>query len=281
MLLRRLAVEITRNEELNGRYYAVTLPEDHEIATVGEFWLGCRQTAAQEDDASPQKAAELHRIPAADDDTLEDYAIGALSDFSDRIDRHLVLLVDNIDQLFAALANADAGWRIRHVLQTDQRFALVGAASNRFDEIDRAERALYQGLSERRLRPLTADQCETLWSRISGYPAGRPVMRTTIEMIAAVTRGNAPVGEDLLGRVEADDHHVDVGHAAGVRTPGERAVGEGDLQAAPEQQRPELRRLLALRDRVGGHEPDPRPARPGAGGARRTYSAARTNHAAT
>lgn len=193
MLLRRLAVEVTRNEELNGWYYAVTLPEDHEIATVGEFWLGClRQTAAQEDDASlAQKAAELHRIPASDDDTLEGYAIGALSDFSDRIDRRLVLLVDNIDQLFAALADADAGWKIRHVLQNEQRFALVGAASNRFDEIDRAEHALYQGLIERRLRPLTTDQCETLWSRVSGYPAGRPVMRTPIEMIAALTRGNA------------------------------------------------------------------------------------------
>ena len=63
----------------------------------------------------------------------------------------------------------------------------------------------------------------------------------------------------MLGRVQPDDDDVHVRLAARVGAPGEGAVGEGDLEtAAVKQKRPELRHLLALRDRVGRDEADPR-----------------------
>ena len=59
--------------------------------------------------------------------------------------------------------------------------------------------------------------------------------------------------------IQSDDDDVDVRHAPRVRTPRERPVSEGDLEPAPaEQDRPELRHLLTLGDRVGRHEADPR-----------------------
>ena len=69
----------------------------------------------------------------------------------------------------------------------------------------------------------------------------------------------APVPWRVAGCVQPDDDHVDVGLAASVRSPCERPVSEGDLQAVTvEEQWPELSHLLALRDRVGRHKADPR-----------------------
>ena len=65
----------------------------------------------------------------------------------------------------------------------------------------------------------------------------------------------ALVHAGALPDVETDDDHVHVGLAARVRAPGEGAVRKGDLQpSAVEQERPELRHLLALGDGVGGPE---------------------------
>lgn len=61
----------------------------------------------------------------------------------------------------------------------------------------------------------------------------------------------------VFGHVQPDDH-MEMRLAGGVRTSREGLVSEGDLQSATVQrQRPELHHLLALRDRVGPHEPDP------------------------
>ena len=74
----------------------------------------------------------------------------------------------------------------------------------------------------------------------------------------------SPVGRGVVGRVQPDDDHVDVRLPASVRSPREGPMREGDLQTAMvKQPRPELRDLLALRNRVGRHEADPRPCATG------------------
>ena len=57
---------------------------------------------------------------------------------------------------------------------------------------------------------------------------------------------------------EADDDDVDVRLAARLAVPHEAAVGEGDFVAGAEHQRPQLRDLLALADRVGRDKGDAR-----------------------
>ena len=55
----------------------------------------------------------------------------------------MVLLVENLNMLFADMDDPDAGWRLRHTLQTEPRVVLVGSATSRFDEIDHPDHALY------------------------------------------------------------------------------------------------------------------------------------------
>ena len=56
-------------------------------------------------------------------------------DYADRHGKRMVLVVENLNMLFADIGDPDAGWRLRHTLQTEPRIVLLGSATSRFDEI--------------------------------------------------------------------------------------------------------------------------------------------------
>ena len=176
-LLLRVAAEARRDTALSTRCFPVTFAEEsYEVGTAGEFWLECLTNLAAQvprgGDAPDldRTVAELRAI--RDDQMLSDRCLGALLDFSDREGKRLVLLVENLNMLFRDMADPDAGWRLRKVLQTEPRIIVVASATSRFDEIDNPDRALYDLFRVRTLRPLDRDQCAVLWESVSGrHPA--------------------------------------------------------------------------------------------------------------
>ena len=118
--------------------------------------------------------------------------------------------------LFGDMADREAGWRLRKVLQTEPRIILFASATSRFDEIDNPDRALYDLFRVRTLRPLDTDQCAVLWESVVGRPAARNTMRAleiltggSPRLIAIVARFGAgrsfrELMADLLDLV--DDH---------------------------------------------------------------------------
>ena len=80
--------------------------------------------------------------------------------------------------LFSDMADPDAGWRLRKVLQTEPRIIVFASATSRFDEIDNPDRALYDLFRVRTLRPLDTKQCEVLWETVSGRPPAREAVRS-------------------------------------------------------------------------------------------------------
>ena len=83
----------------------------------------------------------------------------------------MVLLVENLNMLFADMDDPDAGWRLRHTLQTEPRIVLLGSATSRFDEIDHPDHALYDLFRVITLRPLDTQECVALWEAVSGQPS--------------------------------------------------------------------------------------------------------------
>ena len=70
--------------------------------------------------------------------------------------------------LFSDMVDPDAGWRLRHILQTEPRIVLLGSATSRFEEIDHPDHALYDLFCVVTLRPLDTDECAALWRAVSG-----------------------------------------------------------------------------------------------------------------
>ena len=66
------------------------------------------------------------RITANDRD-LAGRCLGTILDFADRHAKRLLLMVENLNMLFAEIVGPDAGWRLRHTLQTEPRIFLLGS----------------------------------------------------------------------------------------------------------------------------------------------------------
>ena len=170
-LLLRVAVEMRRNSGLAELFPIVFAEESYEVGTCGEFWLECLNRLAEQapiDERDNLRLTYQDLRTVHDDRTLADRCLGALLDFSDYHGQRLVLLVENLNMLFADMMDKDAGWRLRKTLQTEPRIILLGSATGRFNEIDHPKHALYDLFRVITLQPLDTDECRVLWQKISG-----------------------------------------------------------------------------------------------------------------
>ena len=200
-LLLRVAAEVRRDARLSGFYPIVFAEESYEVATVGEFWLECLNHLAEQ--APEVERADLRLSyndlrTKADDRDLAGRCLGTILDFADRHAKRLLLMVENLNMLFADIADPDAGWRLRHTLQTEPRIFLLGSATSRFDEIDHPDHALYDLFRVMTLQALETEECNTLWSALSGQPKGSQPMRP----LQILTGGNPRLIAVLAGFVK-------------------------------------------------------------------------------
>ena len=182
-LLLRVAAEIRRDGRLSSRFFPIVFAEEsYEVSTAGEFWLECVCRLAEQAPRG-QDRPDLHRSfeelrQIRDDRTLGDRCLAVLQDFSDREGRRLVLIVENLNMLFRDIADRDAaGWRLRQTLQNEPRILMLASATSRFDEIDDPNRALYDLFRVLTLRPLTTEDCATLWQAVSGQDRAPQTIR--------------------------------------------------------------------------------------------------------
>jgi len=172
-LLLRVAVEVCRDAELRSSFFPIVFAEEsYEVATAGEFWLECLSRLATQvphkEDAPDLLRTYEDLYAIQDDQTLAERCLGALLDFSDREGKRLVLMVENLNMMFRDMADPDAGWRLRKILQNEPRIILLASATSRFDEIDNPDHALYDLFRILLLRPLDTNECAVLWEAVAG-----------------------------------------------------------------------------------------------------------------
>ena len=261
-LMLRVAIESRRNPELSSRIFPITFAEEsYGVSTCGEFWLECLSRLADQA-PHPDWAADLGRSSedlssVQDDRLLAERCLGALLDFADRAGKRLLLVVENLDTMFAGMLDPDAGWRLRKTLQTEPRIMLLGTATSRFAEIVRPDRALYDFFRVIELRPLDETECNALWQAVSGESPATGKIRSVqiltdgsprlISIVAALSSGRPLRGlmEDLLNLIDAHTEyfksHLDA------LPPQERRV----CIALAELWKPATTREIAARARLG------------------------------
>ena len=190
-LLLRVAAEVRRDADLAAGFFPIVFAEEsYEVSTAGEFWLECLARLA---DQAPERedAPNLHGTLAdlraiQDDRTLGERCLAVLLDFSDRENKRLVLMVENLNMMFRDMMDRDAGWRLRKILQNEPRIVLLASATSRFDEIDHPDHALYDQFRVLTLRPLDTAECAALWETVAGQ--SRP--KKTIRSLEILTGGS-------------------------------------------------------------------------------------------
>ncbi len=174
MLLARAAAELRVDEELSTRLLPVRfMEESHEIFSLADFWLEALFHLAREAAGfDPDLSREL-RDTHADlksrwrERELADRARAAVLTAAERLDRRLVLMVENLQALGESVDD-DFGWGLRQALQSEPRIMLVATATSRFEGLDDARQPFFELFRTISLRPLDTEDCRRLWRAAGG-----------------------------------------------------------------------------------------------------------------
>lgn len=190
-LLRRLAIGVEDDAELAAHWLPLNFPEEqYNVATLADFWLNCLDALgdwleARGDIAEMQALdAEIERLDRKDGEG----ALQTLLRLTAKLQRRLLLLVDNIDLILERLKDKD--WALREALQEHPELLLVGASSRALEVTYDYGAAFYDFFRIDELKGLSEDE-----------------MRETIVNLARL-RG----ADELIRRLDDDPGRLRVLH---------------------------------------------------------------------
>ncbi|TVR66327.1 MAG: ATP-binding protein, partial [Candidatus Competibacteraceae bacterium] len=173
-LLVRVMAELRSNDRFSARLLPIRLMEEsQEIFNLADFWLEClyylAKSCVKSDSGLADELAARHAALAEDwaDKTLEGRARAAVLDAADRLDRRLVVMVENLQSLCDE-ADKAFGWSLRQVLQSEPQIMLLATATSRFEALENAREPFFEMFRTLCLPPLDVAECRLLWQAISG-----------------------------------------------------------------------------------------------------------------
>ena len=178
MLLARAAAALRTDDEFSETLLPVRfMEESHEVFNIADFWLETLFHMAREIAAVyPELARELRKTHSDlsgrwGEQTIVDHARVAVLGAAERIDKKLVLIVENLQTLFGNVDD-DFDWQLRGVLQSEPRIVLLASATSRFEGLDDPGQAFFELFRIITLKPLTTEECRCLWQTVTGDQVG-------------------------------------------------------------------------------------------------------------
>ncbi|MBI2060418.1 MAG: ATP-binding protein [Nitrospirae bacterium] len=169
MLVRRLALAIRETVGLGNRWLPIVLPEEaYSISTAGELWLEALRIVPDCGVRNPERWRAAHeklRIEQ-DPERLREQVLARLFELADEEGKRLLIAVENFNLLFDEQASDDAGWDIRKTMLGDSRIMMVATATQRFDEVEKAKKSMYELFREIKLERLTQAECKSMWENV-------------------------------------------------------------------------------------------------------------------
>lgn len=172
-LLNRLLYAIEDDEELASRCIGVAFPEEqYNVVCSSDFWLNCVDALADGLESSgrmgllegiDEEIERVQALPRKDDRGRS--ALDLLCQLSDRLQRRLVLLVDNVDLVLDRLE--DEQWALREVLSSEPRIQLIGATSAPLESQYRHDKAFYDFFRVHHLDGLDDEETFTVLRRLA------------------------------------------------------------------------------------------------------------------
>lgn len=220
-LLRRLAIEISRDSDLSEIFVPLAFREEqYNVLTLRDFWRNCGEALAE--------WAELHgkgdlatRLDAALRTEAWNSDEGAVDLFlaeTSALGKRPVLLVDNLDLIIDALKDKDR-WTLRGTLQMRGGPIVIGAATHSLPESADRDAAFYEFFQPCHLDPLSlpeTERCMRVIAKGRGKP-GEQVARTLrndparLKVLHRLTGGNPRVLALTYRFLESTETHDAMG----------------------------------------------------------------------
>ncbi len=193
-LLRRVALAVQQDADLNRRWLALSFPEEqHTVATLAEFWRNVLDAMIDAREKAGASAAELRKmdseaaligaLPIAEQ---ENQALALLHTWIAQCQRRLLLLIDSTDGLFASLSKAISEtlatdtplWRLRNTLSHDPDIFWIGASYQALESTGGYTDAFHDFFDIMELRVLSVEEMRQAMLALArnlgvgGYPPG-------------------------------------------------------------------------------------------------------------
>jgi len=140
----------------------------YEVGTPGEFWLEALFHLGRQTN-DPRWPRTYEELKAEQDETrLRERSLAQLLDFADSQKKRILLIVENFNSLLGNQINQDDAWTLRHTLLNEPRIMLLATATSRFEEMENADKAMYDLFKPLELRPLDESDCRKVWTSVTG-----------------------------------------------------------------------------------------------------------------
>lgn len=164
-LCRRVLAEINRDAALHARWYPIFFGEEsYAITTPGEFFLECLfHLQDQSKDGSIKEAYE-EALSHDSEKELIDLALKTLRAFSKRIEKRLLVIVEN----FQTILDDQIGSGAKDLLKRLSDADLFGVLATSVSQLVTEENvALPSDFLRLDLKPLSLEECRALWNALT------------------------------------------------------------------------------------------------------------------
>ena len=142
-LLRRLAFAVEDDTALAAEWIPLVFPEEqYNVAKLADFWLNCVDALSDALDHSGDTESAEALDAKVKTVSGADAALRLLLDEADRLNRRVLLLVDNIDIVLDRLRDAEE-WEFRRIISSEKRLHFIGASSRALESLYEHGRAFY------------------------------------------------------------------------------------------------------------------------------------------
>jgi tetratricopeptide (TPR) repeat protein len=233
-----------KDRGLADSWLAVKFPEEsYGIYDLADFWLETLNLMAAETGDEPlQRRIEELKTKYPQSDTLQEAALATIKDWRRKHHKHLLLLVENFDQLLAQINDEHDNARLRDVLMNDGTMMLIGGATTFFKEARAYDQPLYNFFKIYDLADLKFEQMQELLrrraqlDRIPDFEIKLQANTSRLRALEYFTGGN-PRLVLMLYRVVSQSDVTEVRHALEKLLDEVTPYYKAKVEALPAQQR--------------------------------------------
>ena len=215
-----VAHSVNSDPELSRQWQPVVFDEEsRRVGDLADFWL---EAIRQWEHATRDSANRAgHLLDTAGPD-IEEKARKVFLETVDRSGRRALLLVDNLNEVFASIRDPEPLHRLRAFLMEDARVMIIGCATRYFEEITDLDQPFYDFFRVFDLKPLSLEEMKECLLALAGSRGGESVRQAleersgTVQALHLLTGGNPRLvktfyrllAEGLRGDIRAGLEHL-------------------------------------------------------------------------
>ena len=197
-LLCAIAATIKLHEpELAKQWQPVIFDEEsRRIGDLADFWLECIRQWESETEPTLTRSHRIDALLAKPGPDIEDKAREVFLGLVDASGKRALLLIDNLNDIFIAVNDAESLMRLRSFLMSNPRVMIIGAATRWFSDVTGLDKPFFEFFRPFDLHALSLEEMRECLAGVAAARGDQRVLDTlkdrpgSIEVLHILTGGN-------------------------------------------------------------------------------------------